>query len=277
MTNCCQRNIPENDEDTAAGCCSKGNKENAAQNTECCCSSEFLQAKDIAEIYQTDSVISFKNRLDHITARLGINRMGHIVKPGLYRLGEPGPDSEVFATANYTLSFDALRKSLREFNAWILVLETYGVNVWCAAGKGTFGTEELINRIKITNLSETVNHKKIILPRLAAPGVNAIEVLRKSGFHVIWGTIRSSDIPEFLKTGVITAKMKKVNFPVKDRMVLTPIEFLHYLPYFIIPAAVFGILGLWAISGKLILTLIAGTILFPALLYILPAKDFTIK
>ncbi len=91
-------------------------------------------------IRTTDSTITFANRLDHFLARWGVNRGGHRVEPGLYRLGSPGPDSPVFASANYTLSFDALRAALGGVDAYILVLDTKGINVWCAAGKGTFGT-----------------------------------------------------------------------------------------------------------------------------------------
>lgn len=229
------------------------------------------------EIYRTDSAVTLKNKLDHIKARLGVNRSGHKIKPGLYILGNPDSASKVFLTANYSLSFDALRKSLSGFDAWILVLETYGINVWCAAGKGTFGTEELINRINITNLSKIVTHKNLILPRLGAPGVNANEVYKSTGFHVIWGTIRSSDIPEFIKTGVATPEMKRVRFPLKDRVVLSPVEIKTFLPYVLIPAVIFLLIGMWQISAKLFLTLITGTILFPALLFILPYRDFTIK
>jgi CO dehydrogenase/acetyl-CoA synthase gamma subunit (corrinoid Fe-S protein) len=107
--------------------------------------------------------------------------MGRIVPPGLYRLGNPDNDSAVFASANYTLSFDALRSALAGTDAWILVLDTKGINVWCAAGKGTFGTNELIRRIAVTGLSEVVSHRKIILPQLGAPGVSAHEVARRSG------------------------------------------------------------------------------------------------
>jgi len=39
-------------------------------------------------------------------------------------------------------------------NLWILILDTKGVNVWCAAGKGTFGTEELVFRIADECLSK---------------------------------------------------------------------------------------------------------------------------
>ena len=93
------------------------------------------------------------DQLDHFLARWGFNREGHRVEPGLFRLGNPTPDSAVFASANYTLSFDALRSALAGTDAWILVLDTKGINVWCAAGKGTFGTEELVRKITETRLA----------------------------------------------------------------------------------------------------------------------------
>ena len=92
--------------------------------------------------------------------------MGHRVEPGLYSLGNPMPESPVFVTANYTFSFDALRSSLKGIDGYILVLDTQGVNVWCAAGKGTFGTDELVFRITATRLHEVVKHRVVILPQL---------------------------------------------------------------------------------------------------------------
>ncbi len=41
-----------------------------------------------------------------------------------------------------------------------MVLDTKGINVWCAAGKGTFGTDEIIKRIESTKLAEVVNTVK---------------------------------------------------------------------------------------------------------------------
>jgi len=66
-------------------------------------------------------------------------RMSYAISPGLYAVGNPTKESDVFVSANYKLSFDVLRRELKGFNAWILVLDTKGINVWCAAGKGTFG------------------------------------------------------------------------------------------------------------------------------------------
>ena len=81
--------------------------------------------------------------------------MNYKVDPGLYALGEPNADSPVLVSANYKLSFDALRSALPGRNFWILVIDTDGINVWCAAGKGTFSTEELVSRIESSGLAQT--------------------------------------------------------------------------------------------------------------------------
>jgi hypothetical protein len=86
-----------------------------------------------SHIRSTTSTITLANRWDHFLARWGVDRSGHRVEPGLYALGNPTADSPVFVTANYTLSFDALRSALAAIDGYILVLNTYGVNVWCAA------------------------------------------------------------------------------------------------------------------------------------------------
>lgn len=49
-------------------------------------------------------------------------------------------------------------------NAYILVLDTKGINVWCAASKGTFGTNELVSRINKVGLAKVVAYRTLILP-----------------------------------------------------------------------------------------------------------------
>ena len=132
----------------------------------------------------TTSELTLADRFIHFLIRLGINRSKYRVDPGLYALGNPIVDSPVFVTANYALSFDALRTSIAPIDCYILVLDTKGINVWCAAGKGTFGTEELENRINVTSLDQVVNHRKLILPQLGAPGVAAHEIKTNTGFHI---------------------------------------------------------------------------------------------
>jgi len=78
----------------------------------------------------TTSDITLANRWDHLLARWGAKRNRHLVEPGLYALGNPTADSPVFVTANYTLSFDALRSALAGTEGYIMVLNTKGINVW---------------------------------------------------------------------------------------------------------------------------------------------------
>lgn len=231
----------------------------------------------VPEIRMTDSTITSANRLDHFLARWGWNREAHRVEPGLYRLGNPDPDSPVFASANYTLSFDALRSALNGIDAWILVLDTKGINVWCAAGKGTFGTEELVRRIGCSGLPGVVKHRKIIVPQLGAPGISWPEVMRKSKFLVEYGPVRAKDLPEYLKTHTATPAMRRVEFPLKERLVLTPVELVHTaLAMFVVTVLLWFLAGpvaaLAAISGVL-----AGAVLFPALLPYIPTQDFSTK
>lgn len=203
--------------------------------------------------------------------------MGHRVEPGLYQIGNPTAESPVLASANYTLSFDALRSALAGFDAYILVLDTNGINVWCAAGKGTFGTGELASRIETTGLAGIVTHRKIIVPQLGAPGISALEVQRRSGFRVEYGPVRASDLPEYLRTGKATSEMRRVQFPVRDRIVLAPVELVHVALPAIVIAAV-----LWFLAGPVaalaaIAAVFAGTVLFPVLLPFIPTRDFSTK
>lgn len=229
------------------------------------------------EVKQIVSELTWSDRLDHFLARWSWKRNAHVVEPGLYALGKPTKESPVFVTANYTLSFDALRSALKGIDCYILVINTYGINVWCAAGKGTFGTDELVNRLELTGLADVVTHKKLILPQLGAPGVNAFEVTKRTGFRVEYGPVRAEDLPAYLKAGKATPEMRQVKFPVLDRIVLIPVELIS----FIIPGILIAIAGF--LTGGLVSALaavaaiLAGIILFPILLPYLPTKDYSTK
>ena len=217
----------------------------------------------------TTSTLTFANTWDHILARWAVNRMGHLVEPGLYSLGNPTSDSPVFVTANYTLSFDALRSALKSIDGYILVLDTKGVNVWCAAGKGTFGTDELVFRITATRLHEVVKHRVVILPQLGAPGVAAHEVTKRTHFKVEYGPVRAEDLPEYLMTHKATPKMRRARFTLKDRITLIPVELVAVL----LPLLILIVIG----SKSAIAAILAGTVLFPILLPWIPTHNFSTK
>jgi hypothetical protein len=225
----------------------------------------------------TDGRLTPADRWDHLLARWGVDRAGHRVEPGLYALGRPGRGAPVFVTANYTLSFDALRSSVASLDCYILVLDTKGINVWCAAGKGTFGTEELVRRIALTDLANVVDHGTVIVPQLGATGVSAHEVARRSGFSVDYGPVRAGDIPEYLRAQRATPEMRRVRFGLVDRLLLVPVEFVHVIVPMLLTAVALYFAGGWAAASAAVAAFVSGTALVPILLPWIPTPDFTTK
>ena len=230
-----------------------------------------------SSIRTTTSTLTRADHWDHWQIRWGVRRGEHRVEPGLYALGAPTPDSPVFVTANYTLSFDALRSSLPGIDGYILVLDTQGVNVWCAAGKGTFGTNEVVHRVEATGLADVVRHRTLILPQLGAPGVAAHDVRRHTGFRVEFGPVRAADLPAYLEAGEATPEMRRVRFDLRDRAVLIPVELVHVALPTLAALVVLYLLGGMLAAGAGLATVGAGVVLFPLLLPWLPTREFSTK
>jgi acetyl-CoA decarbonylase/synthase complex subunit gamma len=222
-------------------------------------------------------------------ARWGIGRMSYLVPPGLYAVGSPTPRDPVLVTANYKMSYDRVRSELAGRNLWLLVLETNGINVWCAAGKGTFGTEELVARIETSGLARVVEHRSLILPLLGAPGVSAFTVSARTGFSVRFAAIEAADIPRYLDGGMqSTPRMHELTFTMRERLVLVPIELvialkgsLWIVPLLALAAAwregrfspAAAIPAIAAYAGAVA----AGTVVTPLLLPWLPTRSFAVK
>ncbi len=219
--------------------------------------------------------------------------MKSTIKPGLYAIGKPDENSDVFVSANYKLSFDHLRKHLGGKNFWILVLDTKGINVWCAAGKGTFGTDELILRANQCNIKDIINHNRIIVPQLGGPGINAPLVAKTTGLKVHYGPVQAHDLNSYIqKNYTATIKMRTITFSLKDRFILTPMElnpFLKKFPWFaVIMLTMFSLhaknpgiaSGLTQSLPHLVYGLaaiFAGAFITPLLLPIIPFRSFSLK
>ena len=226
------------------------------------------------------------DRLGACKARWGIGRMDFIVPPGLYAVGNPSATDPVLVTANYKMSYDIIRQTLSGRNIWLLVLETFGINVWCAAGKGSFGTDELVGRIARTGLAKVVAHRRLVLPMLGAPGIAGHEVRKRSGFAVTYGPVRAEDLPAYLDQGqVATDAMRQLSFTLYERLVLVPVEMVLALKS-VVPIGAVLFLAATLLYGRAnALTALAGyagavltgTAVAPALLPLLPGRSFAVK
>jgi hypothetical protein len=223
---CCGAQKNENKESQGCGCSAP----EATEKTSCCTSDLppwvlGLYETKAGNIPKISSKWCRADYLGMIKSRSTAFRMDYAVPPGIYALGSPDENSDIFVSANYKLSFDVLRKALDGLSAWILVIDTKGINVWCAAGKGTFGTDELIGRIKTHKLDMLVTHRRIITPQLGAPGIDADAIQKETGFRVSYGPVRASDIKAYIAADYkATKEMRSVKFGLLDRLILTPIE-----------------------------------------------------
>ncbi len=271
------------------GCCC-GEKNESAEQARCIVG--WLETP-AGRVPQVAAKLGCADYLGAGMVRLGIRRMRYRVAPGLYAVGTPASDAPVLVTANYKLTFDLLRRELGGRNLWLLVLDTQGVNVWCAAGKGTFGTEEVVRRIECTRLAQIVSGRTLVLPQLGAPGVAAQEVRQRSGFRVVYGPVRACDLPAFLDGGMqATPAMRLVTFGLWQRLVLIPVEVVNGARY--LAGALLAVLllggfshaqysldSIWGNGGPAALLLCAayllGTVGAPLLLPWLPGRAFAMK
>lgn len=219
--------------------------------------------------------------------------MHYTIDPGLYGLGNPDEQSPVLVTANYKMSFDKLRNALGDRNLWILVLDTKGINIWCSAGKGTFGTMELVDRIELSGIAQIVSHRELILPQLAGPGVAAHQVKKLSGFKVIYGPIQAKDLPTFLDGGFKgTPEMRLKTFTTWERLALIPMELVSALKAGLILSFILFLLSYLGKLGEgwtsalnhglysamaIFIAILSGAVLTPLLLPWLPGRAFSLK
>lgn len=120
-------------------------------------------------------------------------------KTGLIKFGKPDRNSPVLVTANYELTVRRVSRVLEGMNCYLLVAQTKGINVWCAAGGGHFTSGEVVSIIKTTEISKLVNHRRIILPQFSSCAIDTNEIKDKTGWEAVFGPAYARDIPRFIR------------------------------------------------------------------------------
>lgn len=163
---------------------------------------------------------------------------------GLIKIGNPGPYSAVFVSGDYFSTAKRVIKSLNEHDCYLLIVDSAGINVWCAAGVGDLNEHKIADAVNACGLKNIVKHRTLILPQLAAVGINKKKLNKECGFNVKWGPANLSDIKEFIENGLeSTKKMRLVRFMLRDRLSLALGQLFNYYffyVYYFIFTLIFG-------------------------------------
>lgn len=140
-------------------------------------------------------------------------------KTGLIKIGYPDKNSPVLVTGNYHLTVLKVKRALRGKNVFLLVANSHGINVWCAAAGGHFTHHDVISALKLSNVESLVDHRAVILPQLAACGIEAKVIDQRTGWKVKWGPVDIKDFSAYLANGQQKKTgMSVVRFPLQDRL-----------------------------------------------------------
>ena len=155
----------------------------------------------------------------------------HSTPTGLFSIGHPDEGSPVLVTANFSLTLKRVKNALNGLNLWLLVTNSDGINVWCAAAGGIFTHNRVIDAIKVSGLTNRVKHRDVILPALSAPGIDLKAIKEETGFCARFGPVYAKDVPTYLEAGKKKADaMKRFTFDFKHRLdMFVPMNFPIYL------------------------------------------------
>ena len=197
----------------------------------------------------------FTGQVDHVP-----------IEPGIYKSGNPDIKSPILVTANYDYTYIKLMQKIKHTDAWVLCVDSRGINVWCAARGDDFGNKQIIEAVEATNLSQVTDSRKLILPQLSAGGVAIPELPKKNSkfpFTVKYGPVWAEEIESYLNLpgSKKTEEMKRANFSVKHRvragithtMFLYRKIFLVRLIIFAIPMSILPFFQAWWFLGEFLL------------------------
>ncbi|MHA2269356.1 MAG: methyltransferase domain-containing protein, partial [Promethearchaeota archaeon] len=124
------------------------------------------------------------------------------IEPGIYQSGQPNQKSPVIATANYLYTYIRVMRALKGIDAWVLCVDSKGINVWCAARGDNFGNKQLIEAVEASGIEKVTTRKTLILPQLAAGGVAAPLISSEAPnfpFNILYGPVWAKYLPQFLE------------------------------------------------------------------------------
>jgi acetyl-CoA decarbonylase/synthase complex subunit gamma len=125
------------------------------------------------------------------------------VEPKVYPIGEPGPDSPVLTTTNFSLTYFLVSGEIENSGvpAHLVVVETEGMSVLTGWAAGKFTGSKVAAAIKASGLEGQIKSRKLIIPGYVAQISGEIEE-GLPGWEVLVGPGEVIDLGPYLKKQV---------------------------------------------------------------------------
>ena len=122
------------------------------------------------------------------------------VEPKVYPIGEPRPDSPVFVTTNFSLTYFTVSGEIENSgtSGWLVVPECEGMSVLTAWAAGKFSAASIAKFVKEVGLENQVSTREIVIPGYVAQISGELEE-NLPGWKVLVGPQDASDIESFMK------------------------------------------------------------------------------
>lgn len=122
------------------------------------------------------------------------------VTEGIYEINNPGPDSPVLVTTNFSLTYFIVAGEAEgsKVPTWLLIKDSEGLSVLTAWAAGKFAGDDVGIFIKKSGIEEKVNHQNVIIPGYAASISGEMEE-ELPGWDILIGPREAAHLPKFLK------------------------------------------------------------------------------
>jgi acetyl-CoA decarbonylase/synthase complex subunit gamma len=125
------------------------------------------------------------------------------VEPRLYPIGEPTPDSPVFLTTNFSLTYFVVSGEIENagISAWLVVPECEGMSVLTAWAAGKLSGASVAQFCREIELGARVRRREIVIPGYVAQISGELEE-NLPGWTVVVGPQEASELDVFIKARV---------------------------------------------------------------------------
>ncbi len=122
------------------------------------------------------------------------------VKAGVYEVGDVTPQSPVYVTTNFSLTYYSVEGEVQssKIPSYIIAVDTEGTSVLTAWAAGKLTSEAVAEMLEKEGMEDKVEEKRVVLPGHVAVLSGKLKEL--SGWEVLVGPREASGIPAFAKS-----------------------------------------------------------------------------